>query len=785
MNIGKALVWLPIFVTVGCEVGLTTNGPLKVNDSGIERVDAPEDEPSAEPTTEPSSEASTEPGTEPAGEPATEPSNENNTLDIDDDGDGLSENQGDCDDADASVGPHVVEIPSDDFDQNCDGMELCHQDSDGDGYATETVLISNDVVCGNAIPEAVAFAPTTDCDDYDPTIFPTAPEIAMDGIDQDCDGVDSSTGVIDWDGDGYDSTVDCDDTDPNINPGAYDLPGNGIDEDCDGVDASLNWPDNDGDGFNSLIDCDDSNPSVYPGAYDIPNNGIDEDCDGSDASGGGYPDNDGDGYDSSVDCDDSDPWIYPGAYDIPNNGIDEDCDGVDATTSGCSVFEMIDCNGNCVPQFYYGDGVCDSGNVTWNGNVIDLDCGTLYYENGDCLASNDIDGDGYDSSVDCDDTDPTVYPGAYDIMGDGIDQNCDGYDSGACPSLEIQDCNGHCGPYSILADGFCDSGITVWNGQVVDYNCSTSYYEFGDCTISTDFDADGYDSTVDCNDYDASINPSAFDIPGNGIDEDCDGSDAVYTGSCLSGEIEDCNGVCAPINWVGDSICDQGQFTILGTPIYLNCLETGFDGGDCTPPDNDTDGFDASIDCDDSDPLSYPGALEIPNDGIDQDCDGLDLLTTAPLNYIGLEHYIYTYAQFNSGTTNCNMDFTVSGTSSALPCPNCDYVFDMTISMDASSIYNSGFAHCSMLSNTMVVPYAFVNNYSGTGEQALLLHDGSTWQLFAINNNLNFGYNLDMVQFDGTTFNYSVGFVDYYYNFPQNGGWGYHSDFWMGNGFAN
>jgi hypothetical protein len=40
----------------------------------------------------------------------------------------------------------------------------------------------------------------------------------------------------------------------------------------------------------------------------------------------------------------------------------------------------------------------------------------------------DLDGDGFTRDEDCDDTDATVYPGAPETPGDGVDSNCDGND---------------------------------------------------------------------------------------------------------------------------------------------------------------------------------------------------------------------------------------------------------------------------------------------------------------------------------------------------------------------
>ncbi len=122
------------------------------------------------------------------------------------------------------------------------------------------------------------------------------------------------------------------------------------------------------------------------------------------------------------------------------------------------------------------------------------------------------------------------------------------------------------------------------------------------CVIA-DQDGDNHRNEVfdgdDCDDENAGINPDAYDIPNNGIDEDCDGEDTIVEYYCN----EDLDGD----NYGSEEIV----------------LSADFDCDDAGESDLDTD-------CDDSNATVYPGATELPNDGVDQDCNGADLVTGDP-----------------------------------------------------------------------------------------------------------------------------------------------------------
>ena len=295
-----------------------------------------------------------------------------------------------------------------------------------------------------------------------------------------------------------------------------------------------------------------------------------------------------------------------------NGDEDADCDGVislydcdDTDPNFLGIVMDQDCDG------YLTGEDCDDSDSSLLGVVVDQDCDGVLTEN-DCNddkdTANDMDCDGALTTVDCDDTNPNLFS----IVGD---QDCDGI-------LTEEDCDDDDEYSTIVAeDGDCDGFLTEDDCDDTDPNL---------ISITEDSDCDGYVTAEDCDDTDP-------DFLGFIVDGDCDGvlaaddcddtdpSDSLYLNDCdqdgVLGE-EDCNDT-DPSDSLFVDDCDQD-----GVLTEEDCDDDD-EYSTIVAEDGDCDGFLTEDDCDDNDSSIHPNAVEIANDGIDQDCDDIDLITVS------------------------------------------------------------------------------------------------------------------------------------------------------------
>jgi cysteine-rich repeat protein len=438
--------------------------------------------------------------------------------------------------------------------------------------------------------------------------------------------------------------------------------GNGIDENCDGTDDTCtpeveicdDSVDNDGDGD---TDCADADCSEFLACQNLCGNGLidvdpyhNEECDDTNFVNG-------DGC--SAVCFIESDWNCSGEPSVCSPIIvscdDADFNGDTAVDLQDLIiltdnFDRTDCtsgNNYCLGADINKDGIVSGADlVIFTPNFVktnseaqciasteacdgaDNDCDGQVDEEDVCVVVIDDDADGFNSSVDCNDNNSEINPNATELC-DGLDNNCDGFadnnlvallnanQEGVCVNSTMT-CLGASGWSSIYdsivnyeqTETLCDSLDNNCNG-LTDENVTTIYYAdldndtYGSLLTSTEACSEplGYVSVnTDCNDADSAINPSATEIAGNGIDENCDGTDGAIEDMDHDG-IPDATDNCV-------STANAGQ------------SDVDLDGiGDVCDADNDNDGDLDSTDCAPLNALIYTGATESCND-LDDNCDG-------------------------------------------------------------------------------------------------------------------------------------------------------------------
>jgi hypothetical protein len=443
-----------------------------------------------------------------------------------------------------------------------------------------------------------------------------AQELCGDGKDNNCSGqTDEGCYSDDLDGDGVLNEYDKFPTDAARYPGAKEPccppstpPEQAVelcDYDCDGLVHLCDVNDKDFDGHVDVAfggdDCNDSDATVYPGAPEKCDDGIDQDCLGGDLACSSIKDTDGDAWPDKFDCNPDDPEIHPGAKELCDNE-DNNCDGVidEANPEGGAVCGVS--SGECTPGHevctHYKEGgvkiecigatgkqdeICDEKDNDCDGltdedypdvgqacdtddldkcpngknrcrkdgkgvecgaetvvdlmeicgNKIDDDCNG--FTDDGCFPA-DKDGDGFPAGGDCDDLRAEVHPGAKEpccnpaLTGEAAvrecDRNCDGKITPCDPN--DKDMDGHVAKAAGGDD--CDDtlpgGAEIYPGAPekcgdgIDQNCDGSDVP---CAQVTDKDGDGYSPPADCNDKNADVHPWA-DEKCNDIDDDCDGT---------------------------------------------------------------------------------------------------------------------------------------------------------------------------------------------------------------------------------------------------------------------
>ena len=329
-------------------------------------------------------------------------------------------------------------VTSDAVSVTVDALLTWYLDADGDSFAFSTAQACSTPGAGYT----TTVLPITDCNDSNAAINPNTVWY----LDEDGDGFAVAT-VISCDSPGAEYTLtvlpltDCNDTNGALNPNTIWH----LDADGDGFALSTAQScTSPGAGYVLTVlpvtDCNDSNGLINPTTI-------------------WHLDADGDGYSVGTlvqcvqlpgyvlstlilgftDCNDSNSDINPGA-DEWCNGEDDNCDGNMDEGVGFTYYQDADSDGFGNPVVQISACAAQPGYVTNNLDCNDssgaINPNTLWYLDADSdgFASYAVQscvspGAGFTTTVlsttDCDDFSNTRYPGAPEICGNNIDEDCD------------------------------------------------------------------------------------------------------------------------------------------------------------------------------------------------------------------------------------------------------------------------------------------------------------------------------------------------------------------------